>query len=865
MTIPSDQLLQAIQADPHRAAADARDALAKARAGSDFAAAAAAQRVLGLAAHGLHDATAAAGHLRAAIRSAHRAGDATVEAECRMSHALVLDDRGASAAALREIERACLQLTGLRLARATMQRALILRRVGRDDDALAGYQRALTAFRQHGDALWEGRALVNRGVLRGYRGELGPARADLGRAVQIFTGLGLPDAVARTQHNLGFLAAQAGDVPAALSYYDQAHDRLAYVGAAAVTQLDRAELLLTARLWPEARAAVGEAVEAARAGAFSSLLGQAQLLSARIELVGGDAGLARALARQAQATFTRQARPIWAALAHRVELSARVAAAGSNRRVLRDLETVGDRLAAAVWLPSAWDTWVDAAHVAVDLGDVATATRCLEKADAGRRAGSAPLRARAWHAAARIALREDRLPVAKRRLAAGYRDIEQHQATLGATELGMRGGAVGVDIAATRLRLSLGEGDARGALTWLQRVRSAALRLPPARPSDDPVVEALLAELRTVATESATTALDSPRTARLLRRQRTIEAEVRQRSWRSAGTPVAARRPPSLAALSAALGDRVLVELAALDGRLHALVLADGRVRHRQLCPVEPVTTELTALRFAIRRRVVYPGTRIAARADDAAAYSAGVLDRLLLRPRGSAGRAAGGARAQRRPARPAVGDAADLPRPGGDGQPVVVAVVVGRDRGRPLRPRPGAGRRSRAAPRERRGHHARRMAAGGHRPHRHGGDGDRRAAHPRRRGAGARGEPRRVPRRQPDVLPPDPRRRAAHRVRPVGPAPPPELLVLSSCDAGLSAVHPGDELQGLAAALLGLGTRTVVASLGPVDDEDTLRLMTDLHRRLADGVAPAVALARAQSAGVDRISAATFICMGAG
>ncbi|WP_460494739.1 CHAT domain-containing protein [Dactylosporangium cerinum] len=101
--------------------------------------------------------------------------------------------------------------------------------------------------------------------------------------------------------------------------------------------------------------------------------------------------------------------------------------------------------------------------------------------------------------------------------------------------------------------------------------------------------------------------------------------------------------------------------------------------------------------------------------------------------------------------------------------------------------------------------------------------------------------------------------------MRPVGPAPPPELLVLSSCDAGLSAVHPGDELQGLAAALLGLGTRTVVASLGPVDDEDTLRLMTDLHRRLADGVAPAVALARAQSAGVDRISAATFICMGAG
>src|SRR5205085_12534957 len=46
-----------------------------------------------------------------------------------------------------------------------------------------------------------------------------------------------------------------------------------------------------------------------------------------------------------------------------------------------------------------------------------------------------------------------------------------------------------------------------------------------------------------------------------------------------------------------------------------------------------------------------------------------------------------------------------------------------------------------------------------------------------------------------------------------------PATMVLSSCDAGLSAVHPGDELLGLAAALLALGTRTLVASLLPVPD----------------------------------------------
>src|ERR1022692_2497958 len=236
-----EQVLEQIMADPHQAASVAELAIAAARLRRDGAGQASAQRARGLAAHVLHDAAAAASYLKQAIRSAQRAGDVIVEAEARMSYALVLDDLGHPDAALREIDRACAQLSGLRLARAIMQRALILRRIGRDNDALAGYQRALSAFKRHGDTLWQGRALVNRGVLRGYR-------ADLEEAVQIFAQLNLATAVAQAQHNLGFLAAQAGDVTAALGYYDLAREQLSYIGAAAVTQLDRAELLLAARL-----------------------------------------------------------------------------------------------------------------------------------------------------------------------------------------------------------------------------------------------------------------------------------------------------------------------------------------------------------------------------------------------------------------------------------------------------------------------------------------------------------------------------------------------------------------------------------------------------------------------------------------
>jgi CHAT domain-containing protein len=88
-----------------------------------------------------------------------------------------------------------------------------------------------------------------------------------------------------------------------------------------------------------------------------------------------------------------------------------------------------------------------------------------------------------------------------------------------------------------------------------------------------------------------------------------------------------------------------------------------------------------------------------------------------------------------------------------------------------------------------------------------------------------------------------------------------PELIVLSSCDAGLSAVHPGDEMMGLSSALFALGTRTLVAPVNVVDDEAAKTLMVDFHARLAAGRTPAHALAGAQQAqGV-----IGFACFGAG
>jgi tetratricopeptide (TPR) repeat protein len=868
-TTPAQRALDLVMIDARRAQAMAGAALAAAELYRDPAETAIAHRALGLAARELHDAAAAATHLRRAIRSAERAGLAVAAAEARMSHALVLDDLGRPAAALDEIDRARAELRGLRLARATMQRALILRRLGRDREALAGYRQALRAFRRYGDLLWQGRALTNRGVLHGYRGELGPAEADLRAAQRIYERLELPAAVAQVQHNIGFLAAQAGDVPTALMWYDRAHGYLQRTGSSAIGLLDRADLLLSSRLLPEARATVDEAIRACRAGRLDSLLGQARLLSARIELASGAPERAAVTAGQAKRSFQRQGRTMLAALARRVEATARVARGRGDRRNLRVLTETAAQLADGSWLTQAWEAWLDAALLALRLGDTGAAGAALSHVDTARHSGPAPVRARAWYARALLELGTGQLGAAKRSAAAGYREVETHRASLGATELGVRSSGDGVDLATLRLRLALDAGDQRAALSWLQRSRSAALWLPPASPSADPGIARRLVELRRISAELGAAPVDPARTRRLLRRQRVIEAEVRRRAWQvPSGHPGAATRLPDLAELAATLGERVLVELIALDERLHALLMVDGRVVHRALGAVAAATGELAALRFAVRRVVLRHGAAASRQAAaDAVRHACARLDEMLLAPladllgdRALVLAPTGALHALPWPMLVACRDRSlsvvpssalwwqAATRPPRDGAVVLVAgpapeyaaAEVAAIQARLGEATVLSGSRARVAP------VLSTLDGAG-------------IAHIASHGIFRADNPLFSHLRMVDGPMTVYDLSALSR--------PPGLLVLSACDSGLSAVHPGDELQGLCAALLGLGSSAVVASLGPVDDLATRDLMVDFHDRLRAGHSPSEALAAAQArlAPEYATTGGSFVCLGAG
>ena len=89
-----------------------------------------------------------------------------------------------------------------------------------------------------------------------------------------------------------------------------------------------------------------------------------------------------------------------------------------------------------------------------------------------------------------------------------------------------------------------------------------------------------------------------------------------------------------------------------------------------------------------------------------------------------------------------------------------------------------------------------------------------------------------------------------------------PRRMILSACDAGRLTVAAGDELRGLVAVLLALGTTAVIASVLPVPDDEARAAARRLHLELRRGLSPAAALAAAADGSP---GARGFACYGAG
>ncbi|RIW48201.1 CHAT domain-containing protein [Micromonospora endophytica] len=823
-----------------------------------------AHRALGLALRELHDLPGALRHLRRAVRVADTA---RTRALARMSLGFVLANAGRTAAALRAVTTALPELTGADAGRARMQRGVVLHYRGRYDEAVRDYGHAIDIAQREGDLLLEARARNNRGLLNAHRGAGGGAD-DLARAAAVFHGLGLDLAAADARWNSGIAAGRRGDVATALRCFaavGEEYQRLAVPRPALL--LDRVELLLSVPLVDEAVQVAAVATRELRHRGMASDLAEALLAQARAALLAGDLDTATAAAAAARTRFRRQGRRTWAAFARHVELRAEFRRGTRSAALFTAMLRTADQLDATGWPDPALTTRIDAGLLAAAIGRTDRARELFTTAARTRGRGTAPRRAQGWYALALARRLGGDEPGAARALSRGLAVLDRHRTSLGATELRAHSGAYGQELAAEGLDIAVRAGAPARVLAWAERWRANALRTRSALPPEDPELVAALAELRLVSSLLEDAVL-ADRPVRALRgRQARLEQRIRDLARRAAGG-TGAVDPPRVGALAERLGSRVLVELVAHGDRLRAVLVRDGRASLHDLGPLGEATRLARWHRFGLRR-LITAGDTVAAQAG--AAHAAAALDRQLFDPLRH--------RLADRPlvivpvgALHSVGWAG---LPTCAGRPVTVApsatVWLGADARIPAAGPPVLA----SGPR---------LPAGQAEVHRltqvlpdarllTGADATAEALTAALDGAGmvhiaAHGTFRADNPQFSSLELADGPLFAYEWERVTRP---PDCVVLSACDSGLTGVRPGDEIMGFAAVLLALGTRCLIATVLPVPAEPTTALMLDLHRHMRAGTHPAQALARAQHSFTTsttdptaQATAAAFICLGA-
>jgi tetratricopeptide (TPR) repeat protein len=822
-----------------------------------------AYRALGLAAKELGSLAVAVRHLRRAVSVAESAGLSLRAAEARMSLMVLLADQGRTRDALAVAEMAAPVLSGRDRGRLLAQLGLVLQRVGRAEEALDCYRRALPVLRRADDVVWELRLRINRSVLHTYLGALAAAEADLERCLALAEDEGLELYRAFALGNRGLAALRRGDLPAALALLDDADRLKSALGTRRTSSLlDKADALLRAGLSGEARESAGEAVAESARGGYAYDLAESHLMLARASLADGDPATARIAASAARAAFIRQHRAAWAVLARDIEVRARWDEGERSNELLRAARRSAERLARANWPEESLHSRLIAAQIAGALGRRRIAERELLLASTARRRGPAGLRTTAWHGEALLRLaRGDRVG-AKRALRAGLRVLDEFSATLGATDLRSHAAVHGEALATLGLRMALQDRRPQEVLDWSERWRAGALRQRPVRPPGDRKLAADLAELRRVISAIAEAGVEGRNTAALRAEQVRLEASVRDRCRHAPGL-CAPTGVLDVAELRAELAGRVLVELVRLDAGLYAVTVSAGEIRLFGLGEYADAIRELESLRFSMNRLARRHGSpALLAAATAAFGHSVTRLDELILAPLASA-----------------VGDAELVVVPTGALHALPWPVLPScRHRAVSVAPsahtwlatvRAAGSRRDRTV-----------LVAGPDLEH----------AEPEVEALAARyptatalvGKDSAAQ----DVLGTIDGAELAHiaahgRFRSDNPLfsalqladgpltvydlerlrRAPRRLVLSACESALSAVRPGDELMGLASAVFALGTSTLIASVTPVPDGGSRALMLDLHDRLSAGTPPARALAEANLAtGIDG-----FVCFGAG
>ncbi|MGX7826201.1 CHAT domain-containing protein [Actinokineospora sp. 24-640] len=847
-------LLELVFARPAAAVSAARALLAGTPSAFD---ASVAHHVIGLAEREYGDLDAAIAELRRARALAGRSGSAARLADVLATLGITMVHAGRTSRGLAVLDEAVGRAAGAPGARVRFRRGGALWILGRHREALADLRVAVPVLRRAGDVLWTARALTLRGLINLALGLVRRADADLVAAEGMFAGIDERHASAFALHNRGLVAFRSGDLPAALACLDDVERRYRELGTTTPDlAIDRCSVLLAAGLAHDAVAEADTALAQRRGQATRRA--ELLLVAARAALAAGDPAVAGERAGAAAAGFAVQRRDWWHAHARLLSLQARFSADPSAGRLLSQAERVARRLG-ALGSPEVVQAHLLAGRAALARGLPSTAH--LERAATARRRGPAISRVDGWLAQALLAdaAGDDRgMLVACRR---GLDVLDDHRLTLGASELRARATARGAQLAELGQRACARE--PRRLLQWSERWRATACAVPVVRPPEDPALRRDLAALREITSRLRLERTPAPALeAERLR----LERAVRARTLRAPGRAPAASRLDVGALLDALGGDRLL-ELVDVDGDLHVLVCGAGRVRRVRAGRAAEAAGAVESARMALRR-LAY----VSAGADRLSARLAALgrrLEEVLLGP---AVRLLGdGPVVIVPPGRlhgvpwallPALADRAHAVAPSATAwlnsraaAPETGDVVLVRG--------PGLGSLGAELPALTRMYPQATVLADGSATAARVLDSLGRtalahiAAHGAFRADNALFSAIQLDDGPLTVYDFERLPRAPHRI------------VLPSCSSGRLLPAGADELLGLTAALLPLGTAGIVASLVPVNDAATVPLMVALHESLGAGAGCAQALCDARRAvgedPVPRATAQSFVALGAG
>lgn len=750
-----------------------------------------------------------------------------------------LDQAAAGAAALgdRELEVIC-----------HSQRATLLGRSGNIGAALREIQLAAG----HLDTLPardRSVILLNYGNILMHSGDLAGAVERFGRSADIAAEHGLHREAFMSRSNQGYAAYLTGDLPRALWLLNEAA-AVEVDASGAVVRLDRARVLIEAGLLDEALAALEDAAGLAVGEPQRQVLGEIEVELARVCLLLGHPKEARGYATRARDRFRRRHAPVWTARAELILGQVDLLAGRDPRRVLRAAERLTDRFVTAE-APLRAEHRLIAAEAAWLAGEVEEARASLRQVEGLRKRLSLRGQLQVAKLQANLALFDGHEGAARRILGGAARVLLQGQAGSNSTDLRSAVTVYAVPLAQLHVALTREHG-ARALFEATEKWRAFGRRLRPVRPPDDPELADLLTRMRELR-EGLRYEPVGPGRESLVRQEYELRKEVRARDWvlsRGEG----GSRSFSYRDLRAALAreDADLISLVGHQGRLLVMGVVGGRAIVREVADEDLVATHANRARADLDAAGRHELGVFQGSVTGSLRSTMSRLDDLILRPLG-----VGSRRLVIVPHRRTY----TLPwamAPSLRGVPVTVSASATDWTGRISQPGTRHGGdpvvRALAGPGVARADEEVGAVA---------------AAWPG--GAALTSDATRLSDLREALQEADVVHVAAHgdhnQQNPMfasvrltgGPLYIYDLqhsgvgaahVVLSSCEVGRSTVRPGDESLGLAAGLLALGARCVVAGLCRVPDDVAASTMRDYHAALVRGVASDEAMSRAAERG---------------